>query len=123
MEDLFACLRMGGKGRRSWAITEPSDIVEVTKRLRAQAAALRADAIREQLSFALTLCALAENDALSGWEGEILSKVHHTIEDVGRHLNEPNHVPPEAMDDLRQMLAQLEARARWKPPGSSQTKT
>lgn len=114
MEDLFPRLGMGGNGQRSWAITDPSDVIEVGQRLRAQAAVLRASAIREQLSFALTLCSLAENDALSAKEGEILARIHHTIEDVRRHLNEPNHVPPDAVDALRQMLSKLEARAQRK---------
>ncbi len=76
-------------------------------------AAVRLRAIKAQLSAAVTLCALAEGDITYRRIDNahlVIERVRHTVDSVRRHLDEPNHVSPSSLPEVRGQLAQVEKR-------------
>jgi hypothetical protein len=87
--------------------------IEQFRRLRVEAAETRSRAVRSQISFAFTLCALAETELGYRHRDEaskLMRKVRHIADTVCRHLEEPNHVPPNRAGKVRDELGQLESR-------------
>ncbi len=84
-------------------------------RLRAEAVQARLQAIQTQLAVGLTLCAMAEIEIIHGEMDEarkLVERLLHSTEVIRFHLDEPNHVPPSSLPDLRNQLAQLKNRIR-----------
>ena len=85
-----------------------------SKYLHATAAQSRLRVIESQLSLGLTLCALADTEILYRQYSQahkILDRVKHAAHSIGCHLDEPEHLPGDAIASLRKQLKQLEARA------------
>ena len=73
----------------------------------------RLEAIKLQLSLALTFCAVAETKLGFGRVDEarrLIQEVRHRCEFISRHLDQPGHVPPTAVDELRDQLVHVELR-------------
>jgi hypothetical protein len=69
----------------------------------------RADAVRAQLSFAFTLCAVGATRTRSGDPG-VLRKVQNAALETRRRLKRPGFVPQNELDDLHNLLAELALR-------------
>jgi hypothetical protein len=92
---------------------EVQDNINMFHRLRVEAAQTRLCAIESQLSFGFTLCVMAERELAYGHADEarlLIEKVQYVSKTVDRHLDEPNHVPPDQVAGCRYQLAQLESR-------------
>ena len=78
-------------------------------------AGLRVRAVRSQLRAAFTICATAKT-ALDlhevGLAREAVKNAKRTAHWVRAHLNEPNHVPTDAIAGLAEQLAALEQQIR-----------
>ncbi len=86
---------------------------KLTNRAHATPAEVRLRAVRAQLSAAVTLCALAEGDISNRRidnAHQVIERVRHTINSVRQHLDEPSHVSPSSLPEVREKLAQLERR-------------
>ncbi len=86
---------------------------KVRNRAQDTPAAVRLRSIKAQLSTAVTLCALAEGDISKRKIDQahlVVESVRHTIDSVRRHLDEPNHVSPSSLPEVRDQLAKLEKR-------------
>ena len=74
-------------------------------------AGLRVRAVRSRLRAAFTICATAKT-ALDlhevGLAREAVKNAKRTAERVRVHLNEPNHVPTDAIADIAKELAELD---------------
>ena len=84
-----------------------------TERLQAIAAQSRLQAIQSQLALGFTLCTLAETQIRIGQFAEarrIVDKVEQSAETIRFHIDEPNHVPKDSIEDLHKHLTQLEIR-------------
>jgi hypothetical protein len=82
--------------------------------LRAESQKVRADAIRTRILATATFCGIAERQAR--WESaeaarQTLAKAWHRIEELDRHIREPNHVTQESAAVLQGLLWNLEERA------------
>jgi len=74
-------------------------------------ATLRARAIRSQLRAAFTVCSTAKtafDRHEVGLGREAVKNAKRTAERVRVHLNEPNHVPTDAIADIAKELAELD---------------
>ena len=79
--------------------------------LQAQAAEWRLRVVESQLKLAFTLCAIADTEIRYDRPDEALKlvkKLLHHAETIRMHVNEPNHLPRIAIQDLRNRLAELE---------------
>jgi hypothetical protein len=81
------------------------------KEAREKAVRLRLKAMQSQLAAALNLCLTAGN-ALGLGEHQLartaIEKVRHVIEVIRVHVDEPGHVPEDAMASIRHQAAELE---------------
>ncbi len=78
--------------------------------LRTAAADVRLRAIQSQLAAAFTLCATVETAIRLGHIDDartVIQKLLYHAETIRHHLDEPHHVPPASVPDLRQQLARL----------------
>jgi hypothetical protein len=83
-------------------------------RLREESQRVRGEALRTRIMAAHTFCEVAERQAR--WESIdaahlTLSKAWHSIEELERHIREPNHVSEEVRTELVGLLWKLEQRA------------
>jgi len=86
--------------------------VDETRHLRVEAAKVRAQAIRAQLSAAITFRRMVDVELDLGRSDiahTLLRKIQFIAEKIRAHLDEPNHVPPNQLDQLRGELAGLES--------------
>jgi len=94
-------------------MTADDDLISQTHRLKTEAAQTRAQAIQSQISAAFTLCEMAKAEVGYG-RGDVarrlLSKPPHTAETIAHHLDTPNHVPPNQVDQLHDELVRLESQ-------------
>ena len=83
------------------------------KRVSSEARQLRADAIRSRIIVSQTLCAIAKSEAhrTPVHARNILSKVRHSIDEIERHIAEPNHISPQSANELTVLLSALKVRA------------
>lgn len=82
-------------------------------RLKLKASLYRAQAIRSQIAAGLTFCRVAWTELDSGHVDAahgLLERVRHLCERVHYQLNEPDHIPPDALENVNAELAQLESR-------------
>ena len=89
------------------------DPIAEFKRVSSEARQLRADAIRSRIIVSQTLCAIAKSEAhrTPVHARNILSKVRHSIDEIERHIAEPNHISPQSANELTVLLSALKARA------------
>ena len=90
-----------------------NDTIGQFHRLRVEAAESRLRAIQSQLSLGFTLCAMTKTELCYGRVDNVctlIEKAQHITATVGRHLDEPNHVPAGRLNDCRGELARLEAQ-------------
>ncbi len=76
---------------------------------------MRLQAIKGQLSCGFTQCSFLATAIAGGRTGEahrFLGKLRQIVKSVRRHLDEPNHVLPDSVSELRDVLEQLEGRIR-----------
>jgi transcription initiation factor TFIIIB Brf1 subunit/transcription initiation factor TFIIB len=90
-------------------------VKDESQRRRLQSQTVRAEAMRTRIMAAHTFCGVAERQAR--WESvdaarRTLSTAWHTVEEIERHIREPNHIDEKAAATLRELLVQLEERAR-----------
>ena len=84
-------------------------------RIRIEAAEARLRAIQSQLAAAFTLCGTAETAIRLGQFDEartVVQKLLYGAEAIRHHLDEPRHVPPASVPNLREQLAKLENTIR-----------
>ena len=83
------------------------------RHLRIQAAQTRLRAIQSQVALGLTFCSVAELELKIG-HSERIRKVIENLQrlsaTVRRHLDEPDHVPSDAVEGVRTELVRLESR-------------
>lgn len=82
-------------------------------KVRSEAQRVRADAIRMQIEAGLTMCDAIEMefDAERGQNVRArLEKIRHYVSVIQRHIDEPEHVPPESKPELLQRLTRFESR-------------
>ena len=95
--------------------TVPGDSQYATEiaRLHKMAAESRLRAVESQIALAFTLCAIAETQIRYSRTDEaikVLNKVRQHTETISFHIDEPNHLPGDAISGLRKQLAQLNKR-------------
>jgi hypothetical protein len=96
----------------------PDQLAEF-QRVRIQAQQIRASAMRTRIMTAQTFCWIAECELRRNPDlaGETLFKVRRTINEIDRHIAEPNHVSTESASELTELVSALKARAdsieRW----------
>ena len=79
--------------------------------LHARCAQLRVEAMALQLSSAFRVCTTAENAVVLGRfrnAREAIANARRTAERVRLHLDEPNHVPADAIASIADQLTELE---------------
>lgn len=79
--------------------------------VRSRAAQLRLRAMRSQLAAASNFCSTAANAATLGQVQlglDAVQKAKHTAQWVRVHLEEPNHIPADAVAGIRDELAALQ---------------
>jgi hypothetical protein len=85
--------------------------------LSARCAQLRVEAMGLQLSSAFRFCTTAENALIFGRvqnAREAIAKARRAADRVRLHLDEPNHVPADAVASIADQLADLETViSRW----------
>jgi hypothetical protein len=83
-----------------------SDPIADFKRLRVHAQQIRATAIRSRIMTSQTFCAIAEDEARWSPDGarETLSKVRRSIDEIERHIAEPDHISRESANELTELL-------------------
>lgn len=89
--------------------------IEDSRRLAQLVAQERAESIRQQISAANTLLALANVEYEHGrieQANTLLGKMQRLAQQVRGHLNEPNHVPPNDGQELHVGLEQMEGGIR-----------
>jgi len=77
-------------------------------------AQIRKQALESQLATATALCGLAETAIRFGQRSKVhtlLNKVRRGADSIRSHIDEPNHVPEDSRNDLRNKLTQLEKLA------------
>lgn len=88
-------------------------------------AQLRMKAIQSQLDAAFTYCVTAETalSVLGRVENarRAIERARRAAELVRAHVNEPNHVPADSVDRIKERLTELDSRisslqARWPQP-------
>ena len=87
--------------------------VDEFRRLKTEAAQTRLRAMRSQIAIGLTFCSVAESDLQNGCADhvhELVDKLRKMTGSMRRHLNEPNHMPPNEVEKPETELAQLETR-------------
>ncbi len=83
--------------------------------LRTEAADARLRAIQSQLAAAFTLCRTVDSAIRLGEIEEaskVIQKLLYNAEAIRHHVDEPHHVPPASVPDLRQQLAKPDTRIR-----------
>lgn len=86
---------------------EPRSVTAV----RSRALQLRLRAMRTQLTAASNYCSTAEHALIFGrvqLGNNAVQRAKHTSEKVSAHLEEPNHVPADAVAGLREELVAIE---------------
>ncbi len=86
---------------------------QTTHGLGEKSAEVRLQAIRTQLSTAFTLCEVVGTDIACRRSEEahkLIEKLWHTVESVRHHLEEPHHVAPDFLTEIREELARRERR-------------
>ena len=93
----------------------PNHLVEEQRKLRVKGAIIRAESVRTQIKAVDTFCCLAEselNQLAHGEAGIILSKIHKAMARIEHHLDEPGHVAPDAVGELRNMFNAVRTRVQ-----------
>lgn len=81
------------------------------KTLRLKAMQMRLRAIHSQLTAASNFCSTAEHALIFGrfdLARVAVERARHTVQQVGAHLEEPNHVPADSVAGARDRLWELE---------------
>ncbi len=85
--------------------------LEESRRIRAEGARLRGEAISLQIEAGFTLCSAATQSIRSGDSvnaKRTLDKISHAIQKIRKHLDQPEHVPVGILPTLRDELERLE---------------
>jgi len=80
-----------------------------------KSAMIRSEAIRTQIRSVYTFCDWAEFQLQGQSLDEaqiIMSKIRNAMSKISFHLQEPGHVSPEAIDELRDVFAEAEVRVQ-----------
>ncbi len=91
------------------------DLPTSLERLRTEAAEVRLRAIQSQLAAAFALCGTAETAIRLGQlenARTVIQKLLYSAEAIRHHVDEPHHVPPASVPELRQQLAELNTSIR-----------
>lgn len=95
------------------SVAHTSDPKAEFERLRHQSERVRADAIRSRIMVTHAFCAIAEAEINRDPDRakDALSKVRRSIDELQRHISDPNHVSSTAAEELTEQLSALKARA------------
>ena len=82
------------------------------ERLCQQSQRVRADAIRSRIMVAHAFCAIAETELRRNPDRaeDALSKARRSVDELQRHISEPNHVSSAAAQELAEELSELKLR-------------
>ena len=83
-------------------------------RLRFESQRVRAEAIRSRIQVTDAFCAMAEADLGQSPDHtrKTLSQIRHSIDELQRHIAEPDHILPAVAAELTELLSELKQRAK-----------
>lgn len=82
-------------------------------KVQSQAQRVRTDAIRMQIEAGLTMCNAIQMEFRAKRAQNMrpkLEKIRHFVSVIQRHIDEPQHVPPESKPELLRLLNRFESR-------------
>jgi hypothetical protein len=98
-----------------FGMAQKYDSINESRRLQVEAAEIRLKSIQSQLALAFTLCAMTETELGYGRIAQahaLVEKVRHIARTVRFHLDEPNHVSSDQVDEPRRHVERLESQIR-----------